>query len=311
MAERSFKERWRHFTKVAVPGNALVLSHHTMGLLPIDVTSALGAWLGREFAARNKVRDQRVRHNLKMLRPDLAEPAVIDATVRRFWSNAGRSMAEFSVLRRLWVSDRVEPNGLDNLEAARATGRPRIGIFLHLGNWELAGPKLLSLGETSAQIAQTLANPYRNRIAMSVRKVFADQLIEPGPTAGRQIMRSLKETGGLSMAGDEYMNGELLAPAFGRPLHLDGNLGRAVRLAKITNAIIVPYYVLRTKGAHFRLHVTPHLDLDFSGENYLEDGVRKLDEVITPIIVANLDQWLMLDNFKVAKPAPQAPAPSS
>ena len=46
---------------------------------------------------------------------------------------------------------------MDNLGAARATGRPRIGVFLHLGNWELAGPKMLSLGETSAQIAQTLA----------------------------------------------------------------------------------------------------------------------------------------------------------
>jgi len=299
MAERSFKERWRHFTKVVLPGNLLVVSHHALGLLPIDVTSAIGASLGRQFAARNTVRDARVRHNLAILRPDLADPAKIDATVRRFWSNAGRAMAEFAVLRRLWVSDRVAVTGMDNLEAARATGRPRIGVFLHLGNWELAGPKMLSIGETSAQIAQTLANPYRHRIAMSVRKVFADKLIEPGPMAGRQILRSLKETGGLSMAGDEYMHGELLAPSFGRPLHLDGNLGRAVRLAKMTNAIIVPYYCLRTDGAHFRLHIAPYVELDFAGENYLEDGVRRLDEVITPIIVANIDQWLMLDNFKV------------
>jgi KDO2-lipid IV(A) lauroyltransferase len=188
---------------------------------------------------------------------------------------------------------------MSNLEAARATGRPRIGIFLHLGNWELAGPKMLALGETSAQIAQTLANPYRNRIAMSVRKVYADKLIEPGPMAGRQIIRSLKETGGLSMAGDEYMSGELLAPSFGRALHLDGNLGRAVRLAKMTGAIIIPYYCLRTKGAYFQLHITPYIDLDFAGEDYLEKGVQVLDDTITPIIVANIDQWLMLDNFKV------------
>jgi KDO2-lipid IV(A) lauroyltransferase len=299
MAERALQERWRHLTKVVIPGNGMVLSHHLMGLLPIDVTSAFGAWLGRQFAARNKVRDQRVRHNLSVLRPDIGDTAEIEATVRRFWSNAGRSMAEFSVLRRLWVSDRVAVTGMDNLEAARATGRPRIGIFLHLGNWELAGPKLLALGETSAQIAQTLANPYRNRIAMSVRKVYADRLIEPGPMAGRQIIRSLKETGGMSMAGDEYMNGELLAPSFGRPLHLDGNLGRAVRLAKLTGAIVIPYYCLRKHGAYFQLHITPHIDLDFTGADYLAQGVRTLDDIITPIIVANIDQWLMLDNFKV------------
>lgn len=301
--ERTLRDRWKRLVKLHLPGIGLLTSHYLMGLLPIETTSAIGAWLGTQFAARNRVRDQRVRHNLAVLSPDISDPAEIEATVQRFWSNAGRAMAEFSVLRRLWVSDRVAVEGMDNLLAARATGRPRIGIFLHLANWELAGPKLLSLGETSAQIVQNLANPYRNRIAMSVRSVYADQLIEPGPAAGRQIIRSLKETGGLSMAGDEYMNGELLAPSFGRPPHLDGNLARAVRLAKMTNAIIVPYYVVRVKGARFRMHILPHVELSFDGENYLQDGVQRLDDIITPIIIENIDQWLMLDNFKV----PQRP----
>ncbi len=301
--KRTLHERWRHLTKVVIPGNGLLLAHFLMGLLPIEVTSAIGAWLGTQFAARNPVRNARVRHNLAVLRPDISDPAEIDRTIRRFWSNAGRAMAEFSVVRRLWVSDRVAVTGMENLTAARAIKRPRIGLFLHLGNWELAGPKLLSLGETSSQIVQPLANPYRNRIAMSVRKVFDGQLIEPGPSAGRQIIRSLKETGGLSMAGDEYLNGELLAPSFGRPLHLDGNLAAAVRLAKVTNAVIVPYYVVRLKGARFRMIIQPYVELDFSGENFLHDGVKRLDDIITPIIVANIDQWLMLDNFKVPKPA--------
>ena len=309
MADGSLKARWRHFTKVAIPGNLLVLSHHTMGLLPIDMTSALGACLGRQFAARNRVRNQRVRHNLKVLRPDLADPAVIDATVRHFWSNAGRAMAEFSVLRRLWVSDRMSVVGMENLENARATGRPRIGIFLHLGNWELVGPKLLSLGETSSQIVQPLANPYRNRIAESIRSVFEGQLIRPGPKAGHEMMRALKEHGALSLAADEYIAGELLAPSFGGPLRLDGNLGRAARLAKLTNALICPFYCRRLKGATFALHCLPPVELDFSlkGDDYLEQSVRQLDEVITPLIVANLDQWLMLDNFKVPERAMAQP----
>jgi KDO2-lipid IV(A) lauroyltransferase len=84
-------------------------------------------------------------------------------------------------------------------------------------------------------------------------------------------------------------------------LRLDGNLGRATRLAKLTNALICPFYCRRIKGATFALHCLPPVELDFSlkGDDYLEQGVRRLDEVITPLIVANLDQWLMLDNFKV------------
>jgi KDO2-lipid IV(A) lauroyltransferase len=301
MSEGSLKQRWRHLTKVVIPGNGLLLSHYLMGLLPIDVVSAIGSRLGIRFGAKNRTRDARVRHNLAVLRPDIRDPAEFEATVRRFWGNSGRSMAEFSVLRRIWRSDRMSVIGMEHLDRARASGRPRICMFLHLGNWELVGPKLLSLGETSSQIVQPLADPYRNRIAKSIRSIFEGQLIRPGPNAGHQIMRVLKETGALSLAADEYLGGELLAPSFGGPLRLDGNLGRAVRLAKLTKALICPFYCERLRGATFVLHCLPPAELDFSlrGDEFLRQGVQTLDNLITPIIVANIDQWLMLDNFKV------------
>src|SRR4051812_28145412 len=51
------------------------------------------------------------------------------------------------------------------------------------------------------------------------------------------------------MAGDEYMNGELLAPAFGHPLHLDGNLGRKMTGApfKTSRASAYPYAAARRR----------------------------------------------------------------
>ena len=117
------------------------------------------------------------------------------------------------------------------------------------------------------------------------------------------MMQALKKHGALSLAGDEYVAGELLAPSFAGPLRLDGNLGRAARLAKMTNALICPFYIRRLKGATFALNCMPPVELDFSlkCDEYLEASVRRLDEAITPIIIANLDQWLMLDNFKVTE----------
>ena len=305
MADGSLEARWRHFTKIVLPGNLLLATHYVLGLLPVEVTSGIGYWLGVRFGAKNRVRDARVRHNLAVLRPDIDDPAAIEATVRRFWGNSGRSMAEFAALRRIWKSDRTSIVGIEHLHAARASGRPRICMFLHLSNWEVVGPKLISLGETASQIVQPLADPYRNRIAESMRSVFESQLIRPGPNAGHQVMRVLKEHGALSLAADEYINGELLAPSFGGPLRLDGNLARAVRLAKLTKAIICPFYALRLKGARFEMHCLPPIEPDYSlrGDEYLQHGVQMLDDLITPIIVANIDQWLMLDNFKVAEGA--------
>ncbi len=290
-----------------VQGNALVLFTRLLGLLPIGLCSAIGYRLGVVMGPRNKTRDARLRHNLRNLRPDLAAPDIIEKIVRNYWGNSGRAMTEFAVLDALWTSKRMAVKGLEHLEAARAAGRPRIGLFLHLGNWELVGPKLLEIGETSSQVVQTLVDPYRNKIAVRARRRFADQLIHAGPSAGRQILRLLQEKGFFSMAADEYESGALMAPSFGGPLRLDGNLARAVRLAKMTNAIFCLYYCVRTKGAHFEMTLLPSIDLDLSGEEYLQNGVVALDAAITSIVVANLDQWLMLDNFKVKAPANRFP----
>ncbi len=293
------KPSLRRRVGAVIQGNALVLFTRLLGLLPIGLCSAFGYWLGVMVGPRNKTRDARLRHNLKILRPDLAAPENVERTVRRYWGNSGRSMTEFAVLDALWTSSRMSVKGLEHLHAARATGRPRIGLFLHLGNWELVGPKMLELGETSSQIVQTLVNPYRNKIAERARKRFADQLIYAGPRAGRQVMRLLLDKGYLSMAADEYQMGTLMAPSFGGPMRLDGNLARAVRLAKMTNALFCLHYCVRTGGAHFEMTLLPPIDLDLSGDDYLENGVAALDAAITPVIVAYLDQWLMLDNFKL------------
>jgi len=132
--------------------------HYALRLLPIDVCSATGFALGIWFAPKNAVRHATVRHKLATLRPDIDTAEEIEATVRRFWGNAGRGWSGFSVLQRLWRSNRMAVVRMEHLEAARAIGRPRIALFVHLGNWALGGPKLLDLGEDCRQIAQPLMN---------------------------------------------------------------------------------------------------------------------------------------------------------
>jgi KDO2-lipid IV(A) lauroyltransferase len=288
-------------TGAAVNGNALLLFIKLLSLLPIDWCSAVGYRLGTIVGPRNPIRDARVRHNLAILRPDLAAPDVIDATVRRFWGDLGRIMTEFAVLDRIYRSGRIKIVGAEHLEAARATGRPRIGLFVHLGNWEVIAQALDTLDENWRQVAQPLVNPYRYRIAVDGRKRHAARYIVPGVRAGGQILNHLRENGLLSLAGDEYLKGELLAPSFGRPVRLDGNLGRIVRLAKTANALICPYFCTRTKGARFQFNILPAIELEWGGAAEIQKGAERLDAVITEIVVAHIDQWLMLDNFELAR----------
>ena len=90
--------------------------------------------------------DARARENLKQIRPEQSDPASIDATMSRLWRSVARTRAELSVLDRLWRAGRIAVEGVEYMDAARAAGRPILGVVLHLGNWEAMGVASVSLG---------------------------------------------------------------------------------------------------------------------------------------------------------------------
>jgi KDO2-lipid IV(A) lauroyltransferase len=276
-------------------------AHYALRLLPVWAVSAIGAELGRRFGPRNRAADQRLRSNLRRLRPDIADPKEFEAAVRRFWENAGRCFAEFSALTRIWGSDRVTIEGLDHLLASRATGRPRICMFLHLANWEIVGPTFLELGEGGLQIYQPLQNRARLWLAERVRRRYADHLVATGPGSARRILKELTGGGGLSIAVDESIAGEVYAPSFGRALHLDGNLARVVRLARRTDALVFIAYAERLQGARFRVHVQPPLPIEFGTltDDQVEAAIMDFDRAIEPVVLRHIDQWFMLDNLRL------------
>ena len=59
---------------------------------------------------------------------------------------------------------------------------------------------------------------------------------------------------------DELARDRVWAPAFGRPLRAEGNIAYILRLARMTNALIVPLYSVRVAGrARFKVTILPAL----------------------------------------------------
>jgi KDO2-lipid IV(A) lauroyltransferase len=292
----AWRRYWLRDTGVGLGDMAM---HYAMKLGTIDSCSAAGALLGRALGPAARARARRARMAARRLRPELSD-AQLEAFLERMWANVGRTMGEFSVQRRLWRSDRVSVVGRENFEAARAAGRARIYIGLHLGNWELLGPKLLTLGEDLIEFYQPPANRYRRWIADHTRRQFEDLLLPPGPASAQRAFRFLADRkGALVMFVDEFMRGDVQAPTLGRPLNLKGNLANAARFAVLTDALILPIYGLRVGGAHFRMHILEPVDLPAQGNGVdLAANVRALDQLIEPIILANLEQWYMLHELR-------------
>ncbi len=260
--------------------------------------SGLGEFLGLLFGRIYRDKQARACANIIALRPDL-EPQ-LEAVLRSTWASMGRTLAEFSVIDRLWTSSRVRVEGMEHLEAARAAGRPRVVASMHLANWELVGPKFVTLGEDAVSFFQPVPNRFRRWIATRLRRRFAGQLLPPGARSALVAHRVLAERcGAVIIYVDEMRGGRVMAPAFGRAHRLDGNMGRAVRMAHMTGGLILPAYVLREGGARFCLRILPPraVRVTPAGDLDLEQSVKDLDSLFDPIVRAHLDQWLMLPSL--------------
>jgi KDO2-lipid IV(A) lauroyltransferase len=292
---------FRYWIRDSIVGPINVVLHYSMMIVPIDVASAVGAFCGQLAKYRYPQSDARAREVWKRLRPAEADQASTDAAINRLWRNVGRTMVEFSVLHRLWGAGRIELVGQEHIVAARATGRPLAFIGIHLGNWETLGPSLVATGNPFGAIYMLPDNRFDHFIATRARNRYGAELIRPERNAGRQAIRHLNEKRTLLMYVDELARGRVWAPAFGRPLRTGGNLSYTLRIARKTNALVLPIYCLRqSEQARFKVTVLPPLQLRETADEDadLMANLATIDAVLDPIIRANLDQWFFGLDFE-------------
>jgi KDO2-lipid IV(A) lauroyltransferase len=272
--------------------------HEGLKALPIDACSALGAVMGKIASLRYSESDARARRAWCALRPEQSNPAALDAAMDRLWAGIGRTMAEFSVFNRLWPAGRIAVEGLEHMEAARATNRSVLGLWLHLGNWEVIGLTCIANGYPGTSFATTRPNRFDDRLVMRARKRYGAKIIRTGPGAMRSAVRVLNKTKGfLVIFVDGADEGPVAAPAFGRTLRTDNIVAFVARLARITNAVIIPAYCLRINGRpHFKVTFCPEIELVRDGDDdaALLTNVSRINTVIEPIVLAHLDQWIPL-----------------
>jgi KDO2-lipid IV(A) lauroyltransferase len=294
------RRAWRrHWLRDPLFGLIDYALHYGLRAGPIALCSAVGCALG-VLAGRYRFRawNARARDNLQRLRPELAEPGRLDATLARMWCQIGRVMTEFSVLDRLWPTGRVTVTGAEHVTGARAGGRPVMVMGLHLANWEVIAPTLTRLLRPLYFVYQPPRNRFQHRIAVRVRRRCGAILLPPSLTSTRRAHAALvEERANLLMFVDELVKGRVNAPSFGRPVRPRGNLANVVRLARASGAAVVPAHVERIGGSRFHVIFGAPIELA-DGVAGLCADVERLDALITPIVLAHLDQWLMLHDFR-------------
>lgn len=268
--------------------------HRLLRRLPVGVVSDTGArlaWLKIKFldpAVARKARENVSRHF-----PDMPERDV-ERLVWRFVANVGRLMAEFSVVDRFAAADCLE---LVGVEAARANvgAMPTIALCLHLGNWEVLASAMHMIGVPIASISEVPQNDAHREIAAATRGAANVNVLPPDRNGALRALAILKGNGTIAVFPDEKRGETMMAPLFGRPPHIKGNLALVAKLARRTGAKLLVVYCERLEGMRFRLHFGRPFQMPAGDQDALSD-VALLNALIEPIILRHLDQWYYLDD---------------
>lgn len=281
--------------------------HYAMRALPMTTCSNLGALLSPRLGKRlHPAEHANVRALFSRLRPEWArDETTLEAAADRLWANIGRTFAEFAVSHRMLRAGRVGMEGREGLEAALAGGSPIVAIFPHLGNWELSEMQIGFLApHRGAVIVAPPADDARARIAHAVRSRAPAELLPMSRSVWKQALTRLKSPGGgIMIAIDEQVRGVVMGPGLGcGPPRIDGNLGKAARLALMTGALVVPFYNERLAGARFVTHVLPAMTLAGTAGDpaAVIEAVGRMEDALRPPILRLLDQWYMALAAKVA-----------
>ncbi len=296
----------RYWLRDPLLGLADVVPHHLLRLLPTEAASAIGQRLSRNAGLKRPEGCANALALLRHLRPE-ADEATLAALLAAHWAHLGRCLTEFSALHRFWREGRIAVTGLEHVRAAQDAGRPLVIAGLHVGSWEAVHAGLSGLGIPFQGIFQRLPNRFRMRIAHAARERIR---LEGGrgralaPTLGAvfEAHRVLEaREAALLYYIDEYWQGRVHAPLFGRPLKVDGNIMRATRLASTTGAAVIPAYALRLgQAARFRLTFLPEVPVGPPGRGRvgIREDIAAVDAAIEPVVRAHPEQWMMLHAFR-------------
>lgn len=282
------RDDWRDRVEAALAW----LAFRFFGLLPLDLASALGGWLGRTIGYRLPV-TRRARRNLARAYPEKSE-AERESIIRRMWDNLGRTAAEFPHIGSLSVGAgaRIAFEGVEHIEAAQARGRGLLFFAAHIGNWEVFGPAALSRN-ISLNLVYRAPNNRRLDWLFTGRGNLGAEMIPKGSQGARRALQLLQQGKAIGLLIDQKMNDGIPVPFFGR----DAMTAPAIaQFALKFGTPVLPAHTVRLKGAHFRLVIEPPLTLPETSDRH--EAIRilmtEVNRIVEGWVRENPEQWLWL-----------------
>lgn len=249
--------------------------------LPHRAALGIGRLFGRLACRLARRRRAVVARNLELCFPEL-DAAERDRLTRRHFEALGMSFVEMGLGR--WASDeRLTPlttlEGVDHVLAAVNEGRGVILLSAHFTTLEISGRILKLHIPPFDAVFRRSRSAFVTEVLRTGRERSAARTIEKRDI--KAMVRSLRQGRIVWYAPDQSYNrkGAEVVPFFGIPsMHTTATS----TLARLGDAVTIPYFPERLPDGRYRLRVLPPLE-NFPSDDLVADAmqyVRVLEEQV-------------------------------
>jgi len=192
------------------------LIFYVVRLIPVRLTGAIGAGLGRIAFFLVKRHRNIALHNLRRVYPH-KNPAWHKATALASFAELGRTTFEMPhvfLRSREYLKSRIEIDGAEEVQQAISAGRGVIFVGFHFSNWELGAQALSLSGFPCSQIYRPLRQKPLEEMLSHWRERFGNKLHSRDESI-RWIPKTLKQGGVLALLADQHLSNGVPVPFLG------------------------------------------------------------------------------------------------
>jgi KDO2-lipid IV(A) lauroyltransferase len=241
-------------------------------LLPHPARLAVGRLLGRVAHRIGAERRAVVRRNIELCFPGKTK-AERDALAREHFAALGMSVIEMGLGR--WASDSqiaalCTIENLDYLTVLQKAGKGVIVLSAHFTTIEVSGRAVRHAGVHFDAVYRRNRSAFVTEILRSGRERSANNTIEKRDI--KQMVRRLRAGATVWYAPDQSYKrkGAVVVPFFGVPtMHTTATS----TVARLGQAVVVPFFPRRTPDGHYILRFLPQLD-NFPSDDPVADVQR-------------------------------------
>lgn len=267
--------------------------------LPRRLALTIGSWLGLVIWWVSVKDQHRIARHLKMVYRESKSFSERHLIGRRFFVNSAKNLIDVVRSRRHYVSQ-IKPlmdvTGLEHYEKALKDGHGIIGLTAHLGNFEMIGTYLSSIGYPIAVIGRRMYDDRLDELLVGGRQAMGITNFYTTDSA-RTILKWLKNGGviGVLMDTDSFRVRSMMVPAFGRLSYTPiGHIAMAVQVG----ATIIPSFCLRTDDDRYKVLIKPPIRYELTGDK--EKDIYRVaamcNKVVDETIKEYPEQWIWLHN---------------